>query len=185
MNWIPKTGIQLIERTLPLNHQLTFEENQLVSIFNKEISIAVQFGRTILKQSIKKKKLLSKYKIMNINTWNTLEMFIAFWLNASQIREQFKLTHNPDMKASAKHFPVCMFHMHMTQTKLKVLRSSALALNRIDNLEISCNSPKFNYFLEVNARYWLRNCGNSTVVTYSCKLSSISLQVTLSVMQYN
>ena len=68
MNWIPKTGIQLIERTLPLNHQLTFEENQLVSIFNKEISIAVQFGRTILKQSIKKKKLLSKYKIMNINT---------------------------------------------------------------------------------------------------------------------
>ena len=73
-------------------------------------------------------------------------MFMAFWLNASQIREQFKLTHNPDMKASAKHFRVHAPHAHDTQTKLKVFQSSALALNRIGNLEIPFNSLKLIIF---------------------------------------
>ena len=37
----------------------------------------------------------------------------------------------PDMKASAEHD--CVHAPHDTQTKLKVFRSSALALNQIDN----------------------------------------------------
>ena len=59
-----------------------------------------------------------------------------------------------------------------------MFRSSALALNQIGNLEIPFNSLKL-IFLDVNARYWLRIFVNSTVATCSCKLSSISLQVTL------
>ena len=86
------------------------------------------------------------------------------------------------MKASAKHFRA--HAPHKTQTKLKVFRSSALALNQIGNLEIPFNSLKL-IFLDVNARYWLRIFVNSTVVTCSCKLSSISLQVTLSVNTIN
>ena len=65
-----------------------------------------------------------------------------------------------------------------------MFRSSALALNQIGNLEIPFNSLKL-IFLDVNARYWLRIFVNSTVVTCSCKLSSISLQVTLSVNTIN
>ena len=84
------------------------------------------------------------------------------------------------MKASAKHFQAHAPHAHETQTKLKVVRSSALALNQIGNLEIPFNSLKL-IFLDVNARYWLRIFVNSTVVSCSCKLSSISLQVTLSI----
>ena len=82
------------------------------------------------------------------------------------------------MKASAKHFRAHAPHAHETQTKLKVFRSSALALNQIGNLEIPFNSLKL-IFLDVNARYWLRIFVNSTVVTCWYKLSSISLQVTL------
>ena len=88
------------------------------------------------------------------------------------------------MKASAKHFRAHAPHAHETQTKLKVFRSSALALNQIGNLEIPFNSLKL-IFLDLNARYWLRIFVNSTVVTCSCKLSSISLQVTLSVNTIN
>ena len=47
---------------------------------------------------------------------------------------------------SAKHFRVHAPHAHDTQTKLKVFRSSALALNRMGNLEILCNSPKLIIF---------------------------------------
>ena len=68
------------------------------------------------------------------------------------------------MKASAKHFRAHAPHAHETQTKLKVFRSSALALNQIGNLEIPFNSLKL-IFLDVNARYWLRIFVNSTVVT--------------------
>ena len=50
------------------------------------------------------------------------------------------------MKASAKHFRVHAPHAHDTQTKLKVFQSSALALNRIGNLEIPFNSPKLIIF---------------------------------------
>ena len=89
------------------------------------------------------------------------------------------------MKASEKHFRAHAPHAHETQTKLKVFRSYALALNQIGNLEIPFNSLKL-IFLDVNARYWLRIFVNSTVVTCSCKLSSlISLQVTLSVNTIN
>ena len=88
------------------------------------------------------------------------------------------------MKASAKHFRAHAPHVHETQTQLKVFRSSALALNQIGNLEIPFNSLKL-IFLDVNARYWLRIFVNSTVATCSCKLSSISLQVTLSVNTIN
>ena len=73
------------------------------------------------KQSIEKKKLLnSNYIIININTSNTLKMFIVSWSNALHLWEQFKLIHNPDMKASAKHFRVYAPQAHDTQTKLKV-----------------------------------------------------------------
>ena len=70
------------------------------------------------------------------------------------------------MRASAKHFRVHVPHAHETQTKLKVFRSSALALNQIGNLEIPFNSLKL-IFLDVNARYWLRIFVNSTVVRVS------------------
>ena len=53
---------------------------------------------------------------------------------------------NPDMRASGKHFRVHAPHSHDTQTKLKVFQSSALALNRIGNLEIPFNSPKLTIF---------------------------------------
>ena len=43
----------------------------------------------------------------------------------------------------------------LISSKLKVFRSSALALNQIGNLEIPFNSFKL-IFLDVNARYWLR-----------------------------
>ena len=120
------------------------------------------------KQSIEKKKLLnSNYIIININTSNTLKMFIVSWSNALHIREQFKLIHNPDMKASAKHFRVYAPHAHDTQTKLKVFRSSALALNKIDNLDIPFNSPELLIFSKVTARHCLRIFVNSRVVTCS------------------
>ena len=45
------------------------------------------------------------------------------------------------MKASAKHFRVHAPHAHDTQTELKVFQSSALALNRIGNLEIPVKFP--------------------------------------------
>ena len=50
------------------------------------------------------------------------------------------------MKASAKHFRAHAPHAHETQTKLKVFRSSALALNQIGNLEIPFNSLKLIFF---------------------------------------
>ena len=50
------------------------------------------------------------------------------------------------MKASAKHFRAHAPHAHETQTKLKVFRSSALALNQIGNLEIPFNSLKIIFF---------------------------------------
>ena len=46
------------------------------------------------------------------------------------------------MKASAKHFRVYAPQAHDTQTKLKVFWSSVLALNKIDNLDISFNSAE-------------------------------------------
>ena len=46
------------------------------------------------------------------------------------------------MKASAKHFRAHAPHAHETQTKLKVFRSSTLALNQIGNLDIPFNSLK-------------------------------------------
>ena len=108
------------------------------------------------KQSIEKKKLLnSNYIIININTSNTLKMFIVSWSNALHIREQFKLIHNPDMKTSAKHFRVYAPQAHDTQTKLKVFRSSVLALNKIDNLDIPFNSPELLIFSKVTARHYL------------------------------
>ena len=71
------------------------------------------------------------------------------------------------MKASAKqYFRVHAQHAHETQTKLKVFRSSAFALNQIGNLEIPFNSFKL-LFLDVNAWYWLRIFVNSTVVRVS------------------
>ena len=128
------------------------------------------------KQSIEKKKLLnSNYIIININTSNTLKMFIVSWSNALHIREQFKLIHNPDMKTSAKHFRVYAPQAHDTQTKLKVFRSSVLALNKIDNLDIPFNSPELLIFSKVTARHCLRIFVNSRVVTCSCKLSLTNL----------
>ena len=59
------------------------------------------------------------------------------------------------MKANAKHFCVLAPQAHDTQTKLKVFRSSALALNKIDNLDIPFNSPELFIFSEVTARYCL------------------------------
>ena len=51
------------------------------------------------------------------------------------------------MRAIAKHFRAHVPHAHETQTKLKVFRSSALALNQIGNLEIRFNSLKLIFFL--------------------------------------
>ena len=79
------------------------------------------------------------------------------------------------MKANAKHFRVLAPQAHDTQTKLKVFRSSALARNKIDNLDIPFNSPELFIFSEVTARYCLRIFVNSRVVTYSCKLSLTNL----------
>ena len=79
------------------------------------------------------------------------------------------------MKANAKHFHVLAPQAHDTQRKLKVFRSSALARNKIDNLDIPFNSPELFIFSEVTARYYLRIFVNSRVVTYSCKLSLTNL----------
>ena len=76
------------------------------------------------------------------------------------------------MKATAKHDGVHV--SHPTHTKLKVYRSSALALHQIDNLDIHFNSPELLIFPRVNARNCLRISANSTVVTCSFKLSLIS-----------
>ena len=58
------------------------------------------------------------------------------------------------MKATAKHNGVHV--SHHTQTKLKVFRSSALALHQIDNLDIPFTSPELLIFSKVNARNCLR-----------------------------
>ena len=47
MNWIPKTRMKLIERTLAANPKLTFGEESTCLKFNKEIRLTVQFGRRI------------------------------------------------------------------------------------------------------------------------------------------
>ena len=62
--------------------------------------------------------------------------------------------------------------------KLKVFRSSALALNQIDILQIRFNSPESLMLFNVNARYCLKIFANSTAVTCSKKLGLISLRVT-------
>ena len=49
MNWIPKTGIRLIERTLPLNHQLTFEEKSTCL----NILQGNQYNSTVWKDNLK------------------------------------------------------------------------------------------------------------------------------------
>ena len=79
------------------------------------------------------------------------------------------------MKANAKHFRVLPPQAHDTQTKLKVFRSSAIALNKIDNLDIPFNSPELFIFSEVTARHCLRIFVNSRVITCSCKLSLTNL----------
>ena len=80
------------------------------------------------------------------------------------------------MKTRAKHD--CVYAPHDTQKKLKVFRSTACALNQIDNLDIPFNSPELLILSKVNARQCLRIFVNSTVVTCSNKLSLISLKVT-------
>ena len=62
--------------------------------------------------------------------------------------------------------------------KLKVFRSSALALNQIDILQIRFNSPESLMLFNVNARYCLKIFANSTAVTCSKNLGLISLRVT-------
>ena len=89
------------------------------------------------------------------------------------------------MNASTKHFRVHAPHAHDTQTKLSVSINSALALNQIGNLDIPFNFPKLLIFSKVYSRYWLIIFVNSIAVTCSCKLISISLQVTLSVNTIN
>ena len=53
--------------------------------------------------------------------------------------------------------------------------SSAIALNKIDNLDIPFNSPELFIFSEVTARHCLRIFVNSRVITCSCKLSLTNL----------
>ena len=55
------------------------------------------------------------------------------------------------MKATAKHNGVHV--SHHTQTKLKVFRSSALALHQIDNLDIPFTSPELLIFSKVNGKH--------------------------------
>ena len=84
-----------------------------------------------------------------------------------------KYLYKPDMKASVKHD--CEDVQHDVQTKLKVFRSSALALNQIDNLDITFNSHELLILSKVNVKYWLRILVNSTAVTCSNKLNLSSL----------
>ena len=54
-----------------------------------------------------------------------------------------KYLYKPDMKASVKH----------DCEDVKVFRSSALALNQIDNLDITFNSHELLFLSKVNAKY--------------------------------
>ena len=54
------------------------------------------------------------------------------------------------MKARAKHN--CVHAPHDTQMTLKVFRSTARALNQIDNLNIPFNSPELLILSKINAR---------------------------------
>ena len=87
--------------------------------------------------------------------------------------------YKPNMKASAKHD--CVHAPHDTQMKLKVFRSSTLALNQIDVLEIHFDSPELLMLFRVNSRHCLKIFANLTIVTCSKKLRLISLYVTRAV----